>query len=150
MIKFAKKNELEFKEYEIKDLKQNEVFPEEFIKKIFILKDGQVDLITDSTFNKSFLILPVKTIYKKIEKNSAEFEKYEAKARLNLINKIFDTFDQSLNKKYNVELNERTIKRVKNSFWWKLIQILKNLKKIILKKKNKSNLLLKLANIIQK
>ena len=60
--------------------------------------------------------MPVKTTYKKIEKNSAEFEKYEAKARLNLINKIFNTFDQSLNKKYNVELNERTIKRVKNSF----------------------------------
>ena len=116
LIKFASKNNLEFKEYEIKSLKQNEVFPEEFIKKIFILKDGQVDLITDSTFDKSFLILPVKTNYKTLEENSTEFEKYEAKARLNLINKIFDTFDQSLNKKYNVELNERTIKRVKNSF----------------------------------
>ena len=66
--------------------------------------------------NKSFIVLPVKTSYKKLEKNSTEFEKYEAKARLNLINKIFKTFDQSLNQKYSVELNERTINRVKNSF----------------------------------
>ena len=29
---------------------------------------------------------------------------------------IFNTFDRSLNQKYSVELNERTIKRVKNSF----------------------------------
>ena len=60
--------------------------------------------------------ISVKTNYKKLEKDSTEFEKYEAKARLNLINKIFNTYDQSLNQKYNVELNERTINRVKNSF----------------------------------
>ena len=114
--KFVIKNNLEIKNYELSSLKQNEIFPEEFIKKIFVLKDGQIDLITDNMLEKSFLILPIKTKFKKIEKNSSEFEKYEAKARLNLINKIFNTFDQSLNQKYSVELNERTIKRVKNSF----------------------------------
>ena len=66
--------------------------------------------------NKAFLVLPVKTNFKKLEKDSTEFEKYDAKARLDLINKIFNTYDQSLNQKYNVEINERTINRVKNSF----------------------------------
>ena len=65
---------------------------------------------------KNFLILTVKTQYRKIEKNSNEFEQYEAKARLNLVNKIYRTFDENLNKKYKVELNKRTIDRVKNSF----------------------------------
>ena len=116
LSKFASENSLEFKNYKISDLKQNEIFPEGFIKKIFTLEDGKVDLITDNLLDKSFLVMPVKTNYKRLEINSAEFEKYEAKARLNLINKIFDTFDQSLNQKYSVELNERTIKRVKNSF----------------------------------
>ena len=44
------------------------------------------------------------------------FEKYEAKARLNLINKIYQSHDNNLNEKYKVELNQRTIDRVKNSF----------------------------------
>ena len=57
-----------------------------------------------------------KTDYKKIAKNSNEFEKYEAKARLQLINKIYKTFDDYINLEYNVELNRRTIDRVKNSF----------------------------------
>ena len=114
--KFAIKNNLELKNYKINNLKQNEIFPEGFIKKIFILEDGQVDLITDSMLNKAFLVLPVKTNFKKLEKDSTEFEKYDAKARLDLINKIFNTYDQSLNQKYNVEINERTINRVKNSF----------------------------------
>jgi len=74
------------------------------------------DLITNNTLTKSFLILPVNTQYKSLEKNSNEYEQYEAKARLNLINKIYQTHDRSLNEKYKVELNQRTIDRVKNSF----------------------------------
>ena len=80
------------------------------------MKNDEVDLITDSTLTKNFLILALKTQYKKIEKNSNEFEEYEAKARLNLVNRIYGTFDDNLNKKYKVELNKKTIDRVKNSF----------------------------------
>ena len=116
MEKFANDNNLDLKEYKILNLKQNEIFTEGFIKRIFLTKDGEIDLITDSTLTKSFLILAVKTQYKKITKNSNEFEQYEAKARLNLVNKIYRTFDENLNKKYKVELNKRTIDRVKNSF----------------------------------
>ena len=116
MEKFANDNNLELKEYKISNLKQNEIFTEGIIKRIFLTKDGEVDLVTDSTLTKSFLILPTKTQYKKIEKNSNEFEQYEAKARLNLVNKIYRTFDENLNQKYKVELNRKTIDRVKNSF----------------------------------
>ena len=116
MEKFANDNSLELKEYKISNLKQNEIFTEGIIKRIFLTKDGEVDLITDSTLTKNFLILVVKTQYKKIEKNSDEFEQYEAKARLDLVNRIYKTFDENLNQKYKVELNRRTIDRVKNSF----------------------------------
>ena len=85
-------------------------------KRIFLTEDGKVDLITDSTLKKNFLILAVKTKYKKLIKPSNEFEQYEAKARLNLVNKIYKTFDNQLNQKYKVELNQKTIDRVKNSF----------------------------------
>ena len=114
--KFANDNNLELKEYKISNLKQNEIFTEGINKRIFLTKDGEVDLITNSTLTKNFLILAVKTQYKKIEKNSNQFEKYEAKAKLNLVNKIYGTFDENLNQKYKVELNKKTIDRVKNSF----------------------------------
>ncbi len=116
MEKFASNNNLELKEYKISNLKQNEIFAEGIIKRIFLTKDGVIDLITDSTLTKNFLVLPVKTQYKKIKKNTNEFEEYQAKARLDLVNKIYRTFDENLNKKYKVELNRRTIDRVKNSF----------------------------------
>ena len=114
--KFADDNGLEVKNYKISSLKQNEIFNDGMIKRIFLTNDGEINLITNNTFTKSFLISTKKTEYKTLDKNSNEFEQYEAKARLNLINKIYQSYDESVNQKYKVELNQRTIDRVKNSF----------------------------------
>ncbi len=114
--KFASDNELQIKEYKITNLKQNDIFSEGIIKRIFLTKDGEIDLITDSTLTKSFMVLAVKTEYKELKKDSNDYEQYEAKARLNLINEIYRSHDDNLNEKYKVELNQRTIDRVKNSF----------------------------------
>ena len=114
--KFADDNGLEVKNYRISSLKQNKIFNEGMIKRIFLTNDGEINLITNNTFTKSFLISTKKTDYKTLDKNSNEFEQYEAKARLNLINKIYQSYDENVNQKYKVELNQRTIDRVKNSF----------------------------------
>ena len=114
--KFEDDNGLEVKNYKISSLKQNEIFNDGMIKRIFLTNDGEINLITNNTFTKSFLISTKKTEYKTLDKNSNEFEQYEAKARLNLINKIYQSYDENVNQKYKVELNQRTIDRVKNSF----------------------------------
>ena len=114
--KFASNNSLEIKDYKIDNLKQNEIFSEGVIKRIFLTKDDEIDLITDNTLTNSYLVLAVKTKYKNLKKDSNEYEQYEAKARLRLINKIYETHDRNLNKKYKVEYNNRTIERIKKSF----------------------------------
>ena len=114
--KFADDNDLIVKEYKVSSLKQNDIFNKGLIKQIFLTKDGDINLLTNSTLTKSFLISTINTKYKKLEKNSNEFEQYEAKARLNLINKIYQSYDENANQKYKVEVNQRTIDRVKNSF----------------------------------
>ena len=113
---FASKNKLDIKNYTLKSLKQNEIFSESIIRRIFLTKDGEIDLITNNTLTKSFLIYVINTKHKDLKKGSNEYEQYEAKARLNLINRIYQSHDNNLNEKYEVELNQRTIERVKNSF----------------------------------
>ena len=116
--KFADDNGLLVKDYKISNIKQNDVFDEGLVKRIFLTKDGDINLITNSTLTKSFLISTKNTEYKKLDKKGNEFEQYEAKARLNLINKIYQSYDENANQKYKVEVNQRTIDRVKNSFQW--------------------------------
>jgi peptidyl-prolyl cis-trans isomerase D len=114
--KFANDNDLEVKDYKVSNLKQNDIFGEGLVKKIFLTKVGQTNLITNSTLSSTFLISTKKTEYKVLDKSGNKFEQYEAKARLNLINKIYKSYDESVNQKYKVDLNQRTIDRVKNSF----------------------------------
>ena len=57
-----------------------------------------------------------KTEYKKLDKKSNDFEQYEDKARLNLINKFYQSYEENANQKYKVEINQRSINRVKTSF----------------------------------
>ena len=114
--KFANDNDLEVKDYKVSNLKQNDIFGEGLVKKIFLTKVGQTNLITNSTLSSTFLISTKKTEYKVLNKSGNNFEQYEAKARLNLINKIYKSYDESVNQKYKVDLNQRTIDRVKNSF----------------------------------
>ena len=114
--KFANGNDLEVKDYKVSNLKQNDIFGEGLVKKIFLTKVGETNLIADSTLSSMFLISTKKTEYKVLDKSDKNFEQYEAKARLNLINKIYKSYDESVNQKYKVELNQRTIDRVKNSF----------------------------------
>ena len=102
--------------YKISNLKQNDVFDEGLVKQIFLTKDGEINLIANSTFTKNFLIRTKKTEFKSLDEKSNEFEQYKAKARLSLINKIYQSYDENVNQKYNVELNQRTLDRVKNSF----------------------------------
>ncbi|MDC0943112.1 SurA N-terminal domain-containing protein [Pelagibacteraceae bacterium] len=114
--KFADDNSLEVKKYKLSSLKQNDIFGEGIVKRIFLTKDNETNLITNSTLTKTFLISTEKTEYKDLNKSNNDYEKYEAKARLNLINKIYKSYDESANQKYKVELNQKTIDRVKNSF----------------------------------
>ncbi len=114
--KFADDNGLAIKDYKVSSLKQNDIFSEGLVKQIFLTKEGDINLLTNNTLTKSFLILTKKTEYKKFDKNSNEFEQYEAKARLNLINKIYQSYDENANQKYKVEVNQKTLDRVKNSF----------------------------------
>ena len=114
--KIASKRNLNLLEHKITDFKKDKIFSQGIIKQIFLIKDGEMKLITDSNLSKSFIIFSEQTNYKKLIKDSNDFERYEAKARLSLVNNIYKTFDSNLNKKYKVELNQKTIDRVKNSF----------------------------------
>ena len=66
MDSFAKKNNLEIKDYKISNFKQNEIFSEGIIKRIYLTKNGDIDLISNSNLTQNFLVLVVETKYSRI------------------------------------------------------------------------------------
>lgn len=116
MNEFAKKNNLEIKNIELKGFKENKIFSEEQVKFIFQINDGSLNLLTDNRLTKNFIIFSKNTTYGNLEKNSESFKKYKNQANINFTKEIYSTYDKSVNTKYNIILKDRVLERIKNSF----------------------------------
>ena len=113
--KFSNDNNLEIKRITIKNIKDKTIFNPGIIKEIFKINDGELQLITDSQLTKNFLILSEKTEKIAFDKNNKDYEKYKTKARLSLANQIYSDFDKTVNNKYDVKINEKSLSRIKNT-----------------------------------
>jgi len=114
--KFGKENGLKIKNITLKNIKDESTFTTDVIKEIFKIRDGEFQLITDSMFTKNYIIFAEKTKKLKFNQSSNDYKKYRAKAKLSLANEIYSTFDKAINEKYNVEINNKVLKRIKNTY----------------------------------
>ena len=113
--KFSKDNSLEIKKTIIKNVKNETIFNSGMIKEIFKVNDGNFQLITDSLLTKNYIILAEKTKKLPFDKSIKDYEKYKTKAKFSLANQIYSTFDQAINNKYDVKINEKVLNRIKNT-----------------------------------
>ena len=116
MNSYAQENNLKLHLITIDKLEGNKVFTSALIKRIFKTNDKEINLISDNILKNNFIILTMKTKFSKLEKSNPRFEEYRKKAKLRLANKIYNYYDLNLNQKYKVEINNKTLDRLKNSF----------------------------------
>tara|TARA_B100001057_G_scaffold60377_1_gene53548 strand:- start:651 stop:2081 length:1431 start_codon:yes stop_codon:yes gene_type:complete len=116
MSNFAKENNLEIESATLTNAEGNSIFSSGVIKRIFETDDKSINLITDNMLKDNFIIYAKETKLPNIKKQNEEYENFKLKAKLRLANDIYNVYDLSLNKKYNVEVNDRTLNRIKNSF----------------------------------
>tara|TARA_B100001564_G_C20625515_1_gene664486 strand:+ start:24 stop:1451 length:1428 start_codon:yes stop_codon:yes gene_type:complete len=113
---FAKKNNIEIKSATLTKLEGNNTFSPGVVKRIFETDNKSINLITDNMLKDNFIIYVKETKLPKIQKQNENYENFKLKAKLKLANDIYNIYDQSLNRKYDVEINSKTLNRIKNSF----------------------------------
>ena len=116
MKEFATDNKLNIIDKSINGIKDNEIFSEEILKEVFRLKDNSIGLITSRSLKKNYIVFSEKTINKNLSLSSEKFKEYETKAKLALAQNIYRTYDKSVNSRYKVDINNKVINRLKNSF----------------------------------
>ena len=113
---FAKDNNLLIESATLTQIKDNKIFSSGVIKRIFETDDKSINLITDNMLKDNFIIYVKETSLPKIKKQNENYDSFKLKAKLRLANDIYNIYDLSLNRKYNVEINNKTLNRIKNSF----------------------------------
>ena len=116
MKNYAKDQSLEIISYEIKNIDDNKIFSKDLIKRIFSSEDKQIILITDSKLSDNFVIFTESIKYQNIDKNSKKYKEYKTKAKINFAGEIYSTYDKRINAKYNIDINNQAVDRIKNSF----------------------------------
>tara|TARA_B100000780_G_scaffold233870_1_gene174121 strand:- start:256 stop:1713 length:1458 start_codon:yes stop_codon:yes gene_type:complete len=114
-FKFGKDNEIEIKRTILKDIKNETIFSRNIIKEIFKIKNDKIQLITNSTLTKNYIIFAERTEKLPFNRDTKNYKQYKSKAKLNLANQIYNTYDQAINEKYNVKINQKVLSRIKNT-----------------------------------
>ena len=113
--KFGKDKGIEAKQITLKDIKDEAIFTSGMIREIFKIRDGEFQLITDSMLTKNYIIFSKNTENLTFNEGIKDYENYKSKAKLSLANQIYSTFDETMNSKYNVEINQKVLSRIKNT-----------------------------------
>ena len=116
MEEYAKDKNLKINSTQITSLEDNKIFNKDIVKEIFKMNNNQLNLITDSSLSKNFVVYIVKTKNIKLDKTSKDYEEYKLKAKLSLSREIYKTYDKSVNAKYKIDVNNKAVDRIKNSF----------------------------------
>ena len=124
-IELGKFNNKQFKDLETEDNKieklniisknDNSFFDVDSLNLLYTIPENDFLLIIDNDKNV-YLTKVVKFNYKTIYKNSEDFKKFFIRSNFKLKNDISLTYDDLLDEKYKVVINENTLERVKNFF----------------------------------
>ena len=112
---FLKMGQNNIKTVKLNSVRDNKKFEIDAVKILYSLPINSFTLINDDK-NNIYLAKVKKYIEVLKNTNEDELKEYQNKQNSNSKNSLLKSYDSLLNKKYNVNLNQKTIERVKNFF----------------------------------
>ena len=110
----AKKSQTDIKDISINGIRDNNFFSTKSNNQIFKLREKNFTIVDEIEKNKTFLVW-VREIQKpSLNKASDEYDKYYHETIIGLKNNIYSSFDHYINQKYKVEINYKTLEKIKN------------------------------------
>jgi len=116
MLKLSQENNVSINKIKINGINDTNKFKSNQLKKIFDHSAGQIFLMSDNIVQDNFMIRIVKDIKPKIDRKSEEYKKYSEKANAQYISKVYKSYDRYINANYKIDINQKVLERLKNSF----------------------------------
>ena len=113
-VQLAKESRTDIRDISINGIRDNNFFSTKSNNQIFKLREKNFTIVDEIEKNKTFLVW-VREIQKpSLNKASDEYDKYYHETIIGLKNNIYSSFDHYINQKYKVEINYKTLERLKN------------------------------------
>ena len=112
---FLKMGKNKIETIQLNSIKDNNKFKIDAVKVLYSLPINSFTLINDEKDN-IYLAKIDKYEIKQLQNDEKKLKEYNSKLNSNIKNTMLNTYDLYLNQKYKVDLNQKTIERVKNFF----------------------------------
>ena len=117
MKKIAKDLNITINATSINNVNDTNAFKEkEILSQIYSMNENDIAIVSSKDYKKNYLVFVKETTNKKLESDNNEYEKYLKISNSNLSNKILGAYDLYLNKKYEVDINQKALDKVKNMY----------------------------------
>ena len=99
----------------IKSIKDTNKFTQDSVSLLYSLGINNFSLVSDK--NNNVYLVRIKNIYENnLVKNSQENKSYVNQTNVKIRDDLYNSYDLLLNEKYKIEVNEKTLDRMKNYF----------------------------------
>jgi len=113
-VQLAKESRTDIEDISINGIRDNNFFSTKSNNQIFKLREKNFTIVNEIEKNKTFLVWVRELQKPSLNKASDEYDKYYHETIIGLKNNIYSSFDHYINQKYKVEINYKTLERLKN------------------------------------
>ena len=114
--KLAKDKNIPVRKITINNFNDNKILKTEIVHQIYAFPEKRIIVANDIYFNENFLIYIENIENVSINENSNEYEKYSNLSKIKITNSLYDTYDYYIKNKYKIDINYKSLDRVKNYF----------------------------------
>ena len=114
-LKLASTNNLKIESFTITSIKDNKLFHKDSLKEIFTLNTNKYTFALDKNLN-TYLLFIENINNKNINTTDTNFKKFFLETGINLKQNIYSSYDNYIQSKYNITINQKTLSTVKNYF----------------------------------
>ena len=114
--KFAKNQSLNIEKINLISINDNKILKNEIVEQVYSFAEKKVVLIHDTTFSENYLVYINDIKNDNIDKNSADYEKYNKLSKNKIRNELYNTYDNYIKSKYKIDINYKVLKSVQNYF----------------------------------
>jgi len=114
--KLSKNENVNIKKINLNNLNDNKILKKEIVKQIYTFPEKKVIIVNDIGLSENLLIYIDKIKNVTIDENSEEYQKYFDLSKNQIVNELYNTYENYIQKKYKIDINYQTLDAIKNSY----------------------------------
>ena len=115
-IKFSKDRNVAIKKITLSNSSDDSNLKIELVNQIYTFAENKINVVYDIGLIESYLIYVEKIENVSIDEKPEEYEKYLNLSKIRITNSLFNTYDDYIKKKYEIDINYKALNTVKNYF----------------------------------